>query len=307
MNKVPDTDNALIDLDALGIDASIGATAEAENTQRPVPTPDSSGQTQNFDPAVHEQLGAQLAKSGLNLYACLDLYQVQQSGITGFPVTVSGTGQASLLMVGNSGPEFWSASLRSIYCEDANPVDAYATAAVLAALSRCSPQRRVRLLYPTADCVIPLQRLGQLAGWHQQSPLGTGIDPEWGLWFAYRALVLINAGWIATKPRVQSTNVCAECSSQACLTACPASALTMDTGPNLRACAEYRIGGNASAPAENMAEVKANATTGLCAETCLARCACPVAPEQRYSQDQLRHHYSRSLGALRRWIDPKSI
>ena len=35
-----------------------------------------------------------------------------------------------------------------------------------------------------------LQQLGALVGWHQASRLMIGIDPEWGTWFAYRALVV---------------------------------------------------------------------------------------------------------------------
>jgi hypothetical protein len=38
-----------------------------------------------------------------------------------------------------------------------------------------------------------------------------------------------------------------------------------------------------------------------CAKTCLSRVACPIAPEHRYSDDQLAYHYSRSLETIREW------
>lgn len=145
----------------------------------------------------------------------------------------------------------------------------------------------------------PLQRLGELAGWHQPSPLGTGINPRWGLWYAYRALV-----WLPlplpmdvtltardnTAELTQSTSVCASCESQACISVCPATALSFLQAPDMNACAGYRM-----------------QAASDCSDRCLAREACPVNSDNRYPRQQINYHYRKALaGLLKYFADSKS-
>lgn len=252
---------------------------------------------------VQQQIRAQLRESGLNLYACLDLFSVQAQGIGGVSTVADTAGQYTLVLVGNRGPDFWSACQASSFKTADHPVDEFSAASVLAALAKYAPETTAQLLYPAPECRVPLQQLGALVGWHQPSPLGTGIHPDWGLWFAYRALILVEAGWQPTEALTPASNVCAECASQACLQACPPSALSESAAPDLLACARYRVFGHENHGGDDAG----TATESRCATTCLARCACPVAPSQRYTDDQINHHYSRALSALRHWVDPKAV
>lgn len=140
----------------------------------------------------------------------------------------------------------------------------------------------------------PLQRLGELAGWHQPSPLGTGINPRWGLWYAYRALV-----WLPTEStgvkvamaasarqetaslQIADTAVCASCQSQACVSVCPSSALTFSQSPDMTACADYRMQSDSA-----------------CSDRCLAREACPVNADEPYPREQISYHYRKALTGL---------
>ena len=137
----------------------------------------------------------------------------------------------------------------------------------------------------------PLQKLGQLAGWHQPSPLGTGIHPHWGLWYAYRALL-----WLplqkSGEPRAEAqviarpeTDICATCVSKACVSTCPGNALTYGSAPDMSACAGYRMKAGSS-----------------CADRCLARQACPVNTQQQYPREQVSYHYRKALASLQAYF-----
>ncbi len=137
----------------------------------------------------------------------------------------------------------------------------------------------------------PLQRLGELATWHQPSPLGTGINARWGLWYAYRALVwlpLPTLDWQAeaaaatvAAANLPDASVCSNCETQACITACPGSALSFSQAPNMKACADHRMLADSS-----------------CADRCLAREACPVNRAEQYPRQQVSYHYRRALAGL---------
>ena len=151
----------------------------------------------------------------------------------------------------------------------------------------------------------PLQKLGQLAGCHQPSPLGTGIHPHWGLWYAYRALIWLPmqklddahneapdnvAGSNATRAEAQGiarpeTDICVACVSKACVSACPGNALTYGSAPDMSACAGYRMKAGSS-----------------CADRCLARQACPVNTQQQYPREQVSYHYRKALASLQAYF-----
>jgi epoxyqueuosine reductase len=127
-----------------------------------------------------------------------------------------------------------------------------------------------------------LQQLGELAGWSHPSPLGQGINPTYGVWFAYRAVFLTTAELPLTggAPR---PSPCDACLDKPCLSACPAGAV-QPARFDIDGCANYRL-----QPASP------------CADRCLARMACPYFPEHRYSLEQIRYHYGRSLETLAAW------
>lgn len=224
---------------------------------------------------------ARLNAAGLNLQAVIAVADLPEALQAMFAAVVNeGSVIRTLVLFGNGGPAFWHA-----YSADApagpHPVDAYSRAQVTGFMARRFAGVAFRFLYPGGQSV-PLQTLGQWAGWHHDSPMKVGINDSWGLWYAYRALIGLEQAW-PSSPRVPSCSPCAGCVARPCIDACPAGALA-DAGLRLNTCIDFRL-----RPAS------------VCADQCLARWACPVASEQRYDLVQVQCHYGHSLPHLRQW------
>jgi len=194
----------------------------------------------------------------------------------------------TILLIGSAGKKLWRA-MPSEYLQRENPVDEYSTDCVNRIFEQYLPDGSWQFLFPesSAGFEISLQELGSLAGWHNASPLGIGINEEHGLWFAYRAVLAIEsdiAGYKQTG-HITGESPCLSCDAKPCLSRCPAQALTGGGNPDLSACVSHRL-----LPASD------------CAATCLARLACPVAPQFKYDGDQIAYFYKRSLESAQRWV-----
>lgn len=183
-------------------------------------------------------------------------------------------GFRQLILLGHGGRLLWEQVKADGLCGD-NPIDDYVVATVNRNFRDISPMPAYRIIYPSPQ-MIGLQALGKLAGWHQPSPFMVGIDPEWGSWYAYRAVVLSDTDFSPT-PFVERANPCADCQDQPCLTACPPGALA-DGKFALDICSTWR-----------------RQDRSPCRHSCLARLACPVGTEHRYSAEQMKHSYAISL------------
>ncbi len=224
-----------------------------------------------------------LARYGLNLVCVFECATLPPALATVLANAVPDWRKFSrLLLVGNGGPGFWQAFQASAF-DSADPVDDFSRDRVATMLETCLESPLRHWLYP-GPVTLPLQRLGALAGWHHRSPLGIGINQRFGLWFAYRAALLVALD-LPTGPHLGGEAPCLGCRDKPCIQACPAGALAATNGPSLQACGQYRLSGDSP-----------------CAVTCLARRACPVAPEMRYRPEQLAYHYRRSLAGLRAWL-----
>lgn len=222
-----------------------------------------------------DKISADLSAGGLNQLAVLDRQHLAE-----FDALAE---IRSLLLIGNSGPDFWR-KIPSTYFDRQHPVDDFAADTVTSCMAKYADMTTWSLLYPTARYCPPLQSLGKVAGWHYDSPLGLGVNPQWGLWFAYRAVVAVS---IDLKYAIRSLfeSPCVSCQSQACISACPGSAIAQGQSPDLMRCARYRL-----SPAS------------ACADTCISRLSCPVAPDLRYDEAQTNYHYKTALPALARWL-----
>lgn len=217
---------------------------------------------------------APLAEAGLNRQHVFDLVDL--------PADVFGSsgdfgGFRQLILLAHGGRQLWDCVRAAGGCS-ADPIDDYSVRIVTAWFAEYLPGTRYRILYP-GDHTISLQRLGQLAGWHHPSPFKLGIDPEWGTWYAYRAVVLADTDFCPSAA-VDRNHPCAVCRAQPCLAACPADALAGGSF-NLEKCLAWRTAAGSG-----------------CRHTCIARLACPVGSEHRYDEDQLRHAYAISLAML---------
>ena len=202
-----------------------------------------------------------------------------------------------LILLGHGGKQLWEC-VQAAGIAGEHPIDDYTIQTIKQVFTEQLADHRYRLLYP-GDAPVGLQQLGKLAGWHQPSPFMVGIDAEWGSWFAYRAVVLADTDFFPFLPVDPGTSrcfygpgasscfhgrshPCSTCSEQPCISACPAAALS-DGIFALDKCIAYR-----------------RQDGSACQFTCLARVACPVGSEHRYSEAQLRHTYGISLRMIRR-------
>jgi len=233
---------------------------------------------------THWQAGEKfLAEAGLNLLTVFDC--------AALPETVTASLQAEnipldmygrLVLLGHGGQQMW-AQLQTFGMRTADPVDYYSLTITRQFIRQWLEDAQTLILYPDAPYQIPLTTLGELAGWSQPSPLGLGIHPEYGLWFAYRAVFLTQAELPITPVTAVPPSACTTCQHKPCITACPAHAV-QTTGFDVFACAHFRVQPQA-----------------VCADRCLARLACPVAPEHHYTEAQLVYHYRQSLATIRRY------
>ena len=185
--------------------------------------------------------------------------------------------ERQLILFGHGGRRLWEA-VQASGVGGQDPIDEYSTQTISHWFASHAPDRHYRILYP-GDQPIALQSLGQLAGWHHASPFMVGIDETWGSWSAYRAVLLTDTHF-APSAKVDRNHPCRSCLDTPCIERCPARAL--DEGRlDLDRCLDFRR--QAASP---------------CQYTCLARLACPVGREHRYSDEQIRHVYGISL----RWI-----
>ncbi len=181
------------------------------------------------------------------------------------PMLANGQAAGTLLMVGNAGPAMWRAFSASPQATDGQPhplnrwtrqhVDTIAQAADGVAL------------YPfDATPIWPFQRWAARAELVFSSPLGLLIHPQYGLWHAYRAAILVAADLHLPAPAPPSGfmgNPCASCADQPCLTTCPVTAFSTK-GYDVPTCASH---------------LALPAGQDCLGGGCLARRACPVGLE----------------------------
>lgn len=216
-----------------------------------------------------------LARCGLNRQHVFDLAALPPAVIATLGDTAP---YRQLVLLGHGGKALWDCA-KAAGSGGENPIDDFTVRSIAGCFAEHLPGSRYRIVYP-GEQPVGLQQLGALAGWHHASPFMVGIDPDWGSWYAYRAIVLADTDFCRSRA-VDRNSPCTSCKTQPCIAACPAQAMA-DGSFSLARCAAYRLQPGSA-----------------CADTCVARLACPVGSTHRYDADQLRHTYSRSLRAIR--------
>jgi epoxyqueuosine reductase QueG len=134
--------------------------------------------------------------------------------------------------------------------------------------------------FPFSKPPLPFLTWARRAGAGHISPLGLNIHPTFGLWHAYRAALLFPHAFDLPK-RNPGAHPCETCEHKPCLSACPVQAFSTE-GYDTIACARHL----ASDDGED-----------CMSGGCLARRACPVGQEFRYSPQQARFHMEAFLNA----------
>jgi len=228
-----------------------------------------------------------LAQRGLNLYAVLDCASlpgevVQMMQEQDIPLTE----YSRLVLLGHGGKQLWKA-MAEVGWETDDPVDHYSLVTTKTFIDEYVGSPKYLMLYPMSY-QIHLQKLGELAGWGRHiSPLFIGISQEYGLWYAYRTAFLTALDLPLTEyPATESP--CDSCHDKPCLSACPVGAVRAVDPFDIQKCADFRV----------MAD-------SICQDRCLARLACPVAPEHRYELEQTQYHYRRSYETIKLYYQAK--
>lgn len=230
----------------------------------------------------YDQLGsAYLTQLGLNMQAVFAL--------SALPAPVArkvrelldnGDCDGYLLLLGNGGRTYWD-NVSPAAWQQQHPLDQHAVQSVEHYLQAELPGSRYQILYP-GEFPVGLQQLGLLAGWHSNSPLKLGINPVFGLWYAYRALVWVERGLSETEV-IDFESPCSTCINKPCVQSCPVDALS-GAQKMLDRCIDFRL-----------------TVDSPCQSTCLARLQCPVAQQHRYSEQQLNYHYQQSYQTIVNW------
>lgn len=181
------------------------------------------------------------------------------------------------VLIGNT-RALWMPLIRAFRAETTlnqapNPLDRYVTDRVTNAVQRATA-RPTRLFFShvTAPAPFPIQRLAREVGLATLTPSHLALHPLHGLWFALRAVVLVDVDGPESAPAALESP-CAACSAP-CVTAL-----------------EHAL--SVSGPRLDSSAIAAHAHDWIA-----VRDACPVGRASRYSEAQLDYHYAPAAAKL---------
>jgi len=186
--------------------------------------------------------------------------------------------KTELALVGNIGSSYWDDFSSSKEYDDgaANPLDRWSRRVAEA----IAGEYALLPVYPfDGPPYYPFQQWARRAEGLAQSPLGITIHPWHGLWHSYRFALL--GAKFEIKAAEPAASPCLACADRPCLQTCPVNAFTASGYDDAR-CAAY------------LRQTPAAECHG---RGCLARLACPLAPELRYRPEQGAFHLQAFLDA----------
>jgi ferredoxin len=179
----------------------------------------------------------------------------------------------TVLLIGNAGSEMWLRSGAAIKgTGEPHPLDRW-TRAVMEPIA--AGQDGTALFPFDGPPYWPFQRWAERAEGVRNSPLGIQIHPEFGLWHAYRAAILLPDELNLPEPQWRS-HPCDTCAERPCLSACPVGAFTGTT---------YEVDHCVDHVVSSRQDDQACFQRG-----CLARIACPVGAAWRYEREHAAFH-----------------
>jgi hypothetical protein len=186
------------------------------------------------------------------------------------PLLPDGRTARSLALVGVAGSAFWPHFTASSPFADGapHPLDRWSRSIGKA----LATQMGGLALFPFGGPPhLPFQRWAERAEGLHASPLGLRLHPQFGLWHSYRFALALPSVLDAPVP-LDDTDLCARCSGQPCLSACPVDAFTGTT---------YRV----DVCAAHLAATPEPRCAGV---GCLARHACPVGQQHAQQPEHAR-------------------
>jgi hypothetical protein len=189
------------------------------------------------------------------------------------------TSRPALALVGNVGSSYWPVFSQSPERLDgeADPLDRWSRR-VAEAISAELP---LEPIYPfEGPPYYPFQQWAQRAEALEQSPIGVMIHPAYGLWHSYR-FALLGADFEVDSTQFPGESPCISCDEKPCLHRCPVDAFDTN-GYDVERCAHY---------------LRQTPQAECHSSGCLARYACPIAPDLAYTAEQGQFHLQAFLSA----------
>jgi hypothetical protein len=231
---------------------------------------------------------------GLNLIAAIPAERYELAAAPAYRASTIYPECRSIVVLGNGGADFWHAFIAHTaqnpgWFERDNPLDDFTREVVENEI--ITPIRTSSLgcvpVYPfgAVGSTLNFMQLAVLAGLAGPSIIGVAVHPVFGPWIAFRAALLLDreldrpGGAIGFDP-------CPTCSTRACISACPAAAVSFPAGWNIPKCLAHRIEAHPD-----------------CADRCHARVACVLGPSRRYPDDELAYHQERALRVMRPYYE----
>jgi epoxyqueuosine reductase len=235
-----------------------------------------------------------LAAYGFNLLGTTSVAAYEALTPSQYHVAALLSPAKTIVVIGNGGGEFWR-GFRA-HCEAhphylqerEHPLDDYTVETIETALTPQLQQvgATYRYVYPFRFWTEPVSfmHLARAAGLAGPSMLGVVIHPHYGPWIALRAAVLVDQELFAP-PQAEGFDPCPTCVERPCITACPASAMSLERGWDIPACVQHRL-----------------RVTTDCVDYCRARFDCVYGREHRYPLDELQYHQQRSFAEMKKYF-----
>jgi hypothetical protein len=193
---------------------------------------------------------------------------------------VSGEQAQEIVLVGNAGSSIWPAFAGSGEYSDnlPHPLDRWSKRVGMAVAEKLDAD----IVFPFEGPPYPpvLDWAGN-SGQASPSPISLFIHREYGLWHAYRFVLLLREPVSGFPPALPLDTPCLSCTDQPCLSSCPVDAFTVGKY-QVDDCVAYLAGDENSACRE---------------QGCGARRACPVATDFQYRARHARFHMDAFLAS----------
>ena len=221
-------------------------------------------------PAILDQIRAAVEPHGIFVRGVVGF-----SGSADGPHLSDGRSAQSVVLLGNIGRSLWEPFSRWRQEQPdtggADPLDTWSKDVI----QPIAADLAATAWFPSDPPWQPFQRWAMQAEGFKASPLGILVHPRYGLWQGYRGAL----GFAEAVTEQAETNLvshpCDCCASRPCLSRCPAGAIS-EKGFDVGKCRAHLA--------------TADGQAGCMLTGCVARNACPVGEEYRYSVEQLRFH-----------------
>jgi hypothetical protein len=181
----------------------------------------------------------------------------------------AGAPAGAVVLLGNTGGELWAA-FSAGRRDEPHPMDAWARRTVEPLAGRLG----ARAVYPSDVPWHPFQQWAMRAEPVARSPIGILIHPDYGLWHAYRAALLLDTPPSGLPPRAARAVPCDTCTDRPCLGACPVGAHS-EAGFDVPACEGH---------------LRSGASPDCLQVGCRSRDGCPVGRASRFPDEQIAFH-----------------